>query len=851
MNFDPNLHHDNGYTPLAYAAMRGSLPMIELLLRNGADADPDHQGRRHAGRARAALRPRRGRRRAQAGAPRRHRRPGRRRSRDRHRRLEFVFDFSSGLRPRLRPAPLLYNHPVMELQLPAPVSEQEISRDTLLEKYAKGGEQTVTEVRRRVARALAQVERESRARPVGAALPPGAGRRLHPRRAHQFRRRRSAAGDAHQLLRAAGRRLDLRGGRRPARASTPRCRKRPRPCGAAAAWATTSPPSARKGAEVKGTHSRASGPLSYMRVFDRSCETVESAGSRRGAQMGVLRCDHPDIEEFIHAKDKGDLANFNISVGVTDEFMLAVEKNLEVELVHKAKPSAKDARQRDDGLWVYKTVRARELWDQIMRSTYDHAEPGILFLDRINVDNNLRYCESIEATNPCAEQPLPPYGCCCLGSIDLTKFVRRAILGKGALRLRPLRQGRGDVDPHARQRARRHRLAARAAAPGSDGEAPRRPRLHRPGRRAHHAAPAATTPTRRAPWRRASRKACATTPTAPRPSWRRSAARSRCSTPISIFRGRALPRVCRKTLKDLIRKNGLRNSHLLSIAPTGTISLAFADNASNGIEPPFSWTYTRKKRVDDGWQEYSVEDHAYRRYRAMGGDMDALPPYFVTALEMSAQAHQQMVAAVAPFIDTSISKTVNVPEDYPYAEFQDLYFDAWKSGPEGPRDLPSEQGPWFCTERQHAPGFRAGRRQPPHLGQDGPRAGARLAALARPARPLRRQPGVDLHDRAPAIPLRGVRRPCRERQAAPLRGVGQRQRAAARPGRARQDPVDGHARERQRLAQAQARHARQGGRRRAVRDALPAARREEAHALRGLRLRPGRALARRAAAVRS
>ena len=136
-------------------------------------------------------------------------------------------------------------------------------------------------------------------------------------------------------------------------------------------------------------------------------------------------------------------------------------------------------------------------------------------------------------------------------------------------------------------------------------------------------------------------------------------------------------------LKDLIRKNGLRNSHLLSIAPTGTISLAFADNASNGIEPPFSWTYTRKKRVDNGWQEYSVEDHAYRRYRAMGGDMDALPPYFVTALEMSAQAHQQMVAAVAPYIDTSISKTVNVPEDYPYAEFQDLYFHAWKSGLKG------------------------------------------------------------------------------------------------------------------------------------------------------------------------
>jgi ribonucleoside-diphosphate reductase alpha chain len=138
-----------------------------------------------------------------------------------------------------------------------------------------------------------------------------------------------------------------------------------------------------------------------------------------------------------------------------------------------------------------------------------------------------------------------------------------------------------------------------------------------------------------------------------------------------------------ESLKELIRKHGLRNSHLLSIAPTGTISLAFADNASNGIEPPFSWTYRRKKRVDGGWQEYSVEDHAFRRYRAMGGDVDALPPYFVTALEMSASAHQEMVAAVAPFIDSSISKTVNVPEDYPYSEFQDLYFLAWKSGLKG------------------------------------------------------------------------------------------------------------------------------------------------------------------------
>ncbi|MEI7762852.1 MAG: adenosylcobalamin-dependent ribonucleoside-diphosphate reductase [Comamonadaceae bacterium] len=567
------------------------------------------------------------------------------------------------------------------------LAPQQISEEVLLEKYGKGDEKTILDVNQRVARALAAAEAPEQRKQwetkflqalQNGFLPAGriqsaAGTDLAATLINCFVQ---PVGDAIAHLEDGHPGIYT--------ALTEAAETMRRGGGVGYDFSRIRP----RGAWVGSTQSSASGPVSYMRVFDRSCETVESAGARRGAQMGVLRCDHPDIEEFIHAKDTGDLKNFNISVGISDAFMAAVQQNGEFTLVHRAEPGAAQKaagayQEKSSGMWIYRKLQARDLWDQIMRSTYDHAEPGVLFLDHINRDNNLSYCETIASTNPCAEQPLPPYGCCCLGSIDLTRFINnpfeenarfdQAGFAEVARVATRMLDNVLDVTvwplPQQQEEARSKRRVGLGYTGLGDALVMLNLRYD--------------TPEARDMARQISELMRDTAYDASV-----ELARERGAFPLFnadlYLSGQTFASRLSPALKERVRAHGLRNSHLLSIAPTGTISLAFADNASNGIEPAFSWTYTRKKRMMDGsFKEYAVEDHAWRLYRHMFGEDTPLTSAFVTALEMSAQAHEAMVAAVAPFIDTAISKTVNVPADYPYAEFQHLYMEAWQSGLKG------------------------------------------------------------------------------------------------------------------------------------------------------------------------
>ena len=564
---------------------------------------------------------------------------------------------------------------------------QEISTEVLIEKYAKGEETRVDEVLARVAEALAEIETQGKSRTQHAEeflwamqngfIPAGrvssaAGTGLQTTLINCFVQ---PVGDSITNV------VNDKPGIYTALAQAAETMRRGG--GVGYNFSAIRP----RGARVKGTGSSASGPLSYMKVFDRSCETVESAGARRGAQMAVLNIDHPDVVQFITAKqEKGQLNNFNVSVGVTDAFMRAVAADEEYELIHVSEPTddlkTAGAYKRDDGVWVYQKMKAAEVWDLIMKCTYAAAEPGVLYMDRINSENNLSYCEVIEATNPCGEQPLPDYGCCCLGSLNLTAYVKDPFsaeasfdfdlferVTKIAVRMldNVLIATQWPLEEQAREAAAKRRLGLGFTGLG-DALIMLDVRYDTPEGR-ELAAKIACVMRDAAYWGSVD------------------LAKERGAFPLldveqylkAGFASR-LP----DDLKEAIRVHGIRNSHLTSIAPTGTISLAFADNASNGIEPAFSWFYNRTKRMPDGTKkDYTVEDHAFRVYRSMGHDVNNLPDAFVSALEISAIDHMLMVADVAPYVDAAISKTVNVAEDYPYEDFKDLYMEAWHKGLKG------------------------------------------------------------------------------------------------------------------------------------------------------------------------
>jgi ribonucleoside-diphosphate reductase alpha chain len=423
-----------------------------------------------------------------------------------------------------------------------------------------------------------------------------------------------------------------------------------------------------KGASVAGVGADASGPVSFMDVWDAMCRTIMSAGSRRGAMMATLRVDHPDIEDFITAKRvAGRLSNFNLSVLVSDAFMAAVKADADWNLQFAGK--------------VYRNVRAKALWDTIMRSTYEHAEPGVIFIDRINQENNLAYCETIAATNPCGEQPLPPYGACLLGSINLARLVKNPFTDQAAL----------DIAELERLAATAVRMMDNAidvsrfplADQAQEARAKRRIGLGVTGLadalifcKVKYGSPKSLELIRT--WLAALSHA----------AYRASAELAKEKGPFPLYEMN--PYLARPHIQALppdiynaIAAHGIRNSLLTSIAPTGTVSL-FADNVSSGIEPVFAFSYTRKILQPDGSKrEEQVSDYAMRVFQAMFGPDAALPDYFVNAQMLAPSDHLAVQAAAQPFIDSAISKTINVPAGISFDDFAHVYLEAYASGCKG------------------------------------------------------------------------------------------------------------------------------------------------------------------------
>jgi ribonucleoside-diphosphate reductase alpha chain len=428
-----------------------------------------------------------------------------------------------------------------------------------------------------------------------------------------------------------------------------------------------------RGARVKGVGADASGPLSFMDVWDAMCRTIMSAGYRRGAMMATLRCDHPDIEDFIEAKrEPGRLRMFNLSVLVTDAFMKAVEDDAPWELFFGGP---------DDAKTTWKVLPARELWDKIMRATYAYAEPGVIFIDRINQRNNLGYCERISATNPCGEQPLPPYGACLLGSINLASLVASPFAPDARLDLERLRRLVPDcvrmmdnvIDisgfplPQQKEEASQKRRTGLGVTGLADA-------LIMCGLRYGSTAAVATTESWLA--------------TIQREAYLASTALAAEKGPFPLFdRDRYLAGETVAGLDEEVRariaQNGIRNALLTSVAPTGTISL-FADNVSSGIEPVFSFRHTRNVLMPDGTRrEEEVADYAYRLFRRLKGELAPLPDCFVDAQVLTPEDHVVMQAAVQKHIDSSISKTINVPAEIPFDRFKDVYLQAYGLGCKG------------------------------------------------------------------------------------------------------------------------------------------------------------------------
>ena len=422
-----------------------------------------------------------------------------------------------------------------------------------------------------------------------------------------------------------------------------------------------------KGAKVKGVAADASGPLSFMDVWDAMCRTIMSAGSRRGAMMATMRCDHPDILDFITAKrDPARLRMFNVSVLVTDAFMDAVKSNDSWCLVFEGE--------------VFKTMKAVDLWDQIMSSTFEFAEPGVIFIDRINKANNLSYCETIAATNPCGEQPLPPYGACLLGSVNMARLVSKPF-AKGAkldeasmadLVATAVRMMDNVVD------ASRFPLEAQRL----EAEAKRRIGLGVTG---------LADALLMVGLRYGSEEAAVQTET-----WMHQIARAAYLASVDLAKEKgAFPlfdaggylasgamQDMDADVRDLIAEHGIRNALLTSIAPTGTISL-YAGNVSSGIEPVFAYAYTRKVLQKDGSRtEEEVIDYAVQMWRDKMGDAE-LPNYFVNAQTLAPLEHVRMQAAAQKWVDSSISKTINCPEDISFEAFKDVYMAAWDQGCKG------------------------------------------------------------------------------------------------------------------------------------------------------------------------